>query len=101
MKAFISSTFGDLKPHRTHVIKTLRRAGVTVDPMEDWTADADEPKKFSAERLDGCNFCVLLLARRRGYIPDGEMESITQLEYRAARKNGLEILVFLLADDSC
>jgi hypothetical protein len=46
-KAFVSSTFVDLKEHRAHVISSLRRAGFVVDPMEDWTADSDEP---NAER---------------------------------------------------
>jgi hypothetical protein len=46
-KAFVSSTFEDLKAHRAFVIGALRSAGFSVDPMEDWTADADEPRRFS------------------------------------------------------
>ena len=37
-KAFVSSTFEDLKEHRAYVIKALRDAGIHVDPMENWTA---------------------------------------------------------------
>ena len=66
----MSSTFIDLKEHRAHVISSLRRAGFYVDPMEDWTAES-EPKKFSQDRLDGCDLGVLLVAFRRGYVPDG------------------------------
>ncbi len=99
-KAFVSSTFEDLKDHRVHVIRALRRAGFSVDPMEDWTADSDEPKQFSPERLEGCHLCVLLVAFRRGYIQDGESKSITQLEYEAAIKNGVDILVFMLNEDA-
>lgn len=95
-KAFVSSTFEDLKDHRAHVIRQLRRAGFSVDPMEDWTADSDEPKQFSQGRLKGCDLCVLLVAFRRGFVPDGEMRSITQLEYDAAVKQGVDILPFLL-----
>jgi hypothetical protein len=61
-KAFVSSTFEDLKDHRAHVIHSLRRAGFWVDPMEDWTADSDEPKQFSQDRLTGCKF--VRVARR-------------------------------------
>jgi hypothetical protein len=70
-QAFVSSTFVDLKEHRAHVITSLRNAGFSVDPMENWTADSDEPKKFSQERLKGCDLCVLLVGFRRGYVPDG------------------------------
>ncbi|TKB61806.1 MAG: DUF4062 domain-containing protein [Nitrospira sp.] len=93
-KAFVSSTFIDLKDHRAHVINSLRNAGFFVDPMENWTAESDEPKKCSQDRLDGCDLCVLLVAFRRGYVPEGETLSITQMEYEAALKHGVDVLVF-------
>jgi hypothetical protein len=34
-RAFVSSTYIDLKDHRAHVIRELRRSGFSVDPMED------------------------------------------------------------------
>src|SRR5262249_29971214 len=37
-----------------------------------------------AGRLDGCDVCILLVAYRRGHIPEGETPSITQLEYAIA-----------------
>ena len=97
-KAFVSSTFEDLKDHRAHVIESLRKAGIYVDPMEDWPAASKEPKVFSQERLKGCNLCVLLVARTRGFVPDGETLSITQLEYMAAIREGIDVLLFLLDD---
>jgi hypothetical protein len=33
-QAFVSSTFEDLKDHRADVIRSLRRAGISVNPME-------------------------------------------------------------------
>jgi formylglycine-generating enzyme required for sulfatase activity len=68
--------------------------------MEDWTADSDEPKNFSQDRLNGCDLCVLLVAFRRGYVPDGENLSITQLEYQAAVKQGTDILPFMLDENA-
>jgi len=100
MKAFISSTFTDLEQHRAHVIASLRRAGIVVDPMEEWTAESDEPRKFCSDRMKGADLCILLVARRRGHIPEGEIKSITQLEYAAALENGTDVLVFLLAEDA-
>ena len=52
-KAFVSSTYLDLKDHRAHVIRALEDAGFFVDPMEKWTSDANEPKVLSTERLEG------------------------------------------------
>lgn len=99
-KAFVSSTFEDLKDHRAHVIRSLRRAGFFVDPMEDWPADSDEPKQFSQDRLAGCHLCILLVAFRRGYVPGGESHSITQLEYEAAVKQGIDIFPLLLDENA-
>lgn len=99
-KAFLSSTFEDLKEHRAFVINALRKTGIVVDPMEDWSASPDEPKKFSCERIDDCDVLVLLVAFRRGYVPDGESLSITQLEHRRAVERGIPVLPFMLNDDA-
>ena len=96
LQVFISSTYEDLKDHRAHVIKELGRSRVFVDPMENWTAESDEPKEFSQDRLTGCDFCVLLVAFRRGYVPENETRSITQLEYEAAIAKPIDVLVYLL-----
>lgn len=96
IKAFVASTYHDLKDHRAHVIAELRKAGVIVDPMEDWTATQEEPKVFSKDRLEGCDYCILLVAFRRGFIPPGEKESITQMEYRYALANQIHVLPFVL-----
>jgi len=99
-KAFVSSTFEDLKAHRAYVIAALRRAGFYVDPMEEWTAATDEPKQFSQKRVEGCHLCVLLVAFRRGYVPEGEDLSITQLEYETAVRLSMGVLVFMLDENS-
>jgi tetratricopeptide (TPR) repeat protein len=99
-KAFVSSTFEDLKDHRGYVLRALRKAGFFVDPMEDWTAATEEPKEFSQARVQGCHLCILLVGFRRGHVPEGDHLSITQLEYEAARKLGLDILVFMLDEQA-
>lgn len=95
-KAFVSSTYEDLKDHRRYVIAELRSGGVHVDPMEEWTAAASVPKELSKRRVVDCNLCVLLVARRRGHIPQWADESITQMEYRQAVALGIDVLPFLL-----
>ena len=99
IKAFVSSTFEDLKLHRAQVVEQLRNLGVFVDPMENWASSKDEPQEFSQRRLDGCHLCILLVAFRRGFIPEDANESITQMEYHAALKNGIVVLPFMLKDD--
>ncbi|HEV7573804.1 MAG TPA: DUF4062 domain-containing protein [Thermoanaerobaculia bacterium] len=97
-KAFVASTFYDLEQHRAQVIDALRSAGFAVDPMENWSADADEPRRFSVDRLKGCSLCILLVGFRRGYIPENETRSITQIEYEEAKRRGIDVLPFLLDD---
>lgn len=99
-RAFVSSTFKDLEHHRARVVADLRKAGVTVEAMEDWTASASEPKQFSRDRLEGCDFCVLLVGLRRGYVPPGESRSITQMEYNEAVRREMDILVYLVREDA-
>lgn len=99
-RAFVSSTYADLAKHREYVIRALREAGISVDPMEDWTSSADEPRHFSTARIVGCDLCVLLIGFRRGHIPDGDTRSITQLEYEQARRLGIDVLAFMLDEDA-
>jgi hypothetical protein len=99
-KAFISSTYEDLRSHRAHVIEILRKSGFQVDPMEDWGAASDEPKAFSQARVNGCDLCILLVAFRRGFIPPGSTRSITQLEYDYALAHGMDVLVFMLDESA-
>lgn len=99
-RVFVSSTFEDLKRHRGFVIDWLREAGFFVDPMENWQSESDEPRRFSLERMKGCDVCVLLVAFRRGFIPSNSSDSIAQLEYRYAIDHGIEVLPFLLDEDA-
>jgi Domain of unknown function (DUF4062) len=99
-KAFVSSTFQDLRMHRAEAIEALRAAGFVVDPMEDNQADHNPPKQFCVDRLDGCKLCILLVAFRRGHIPDGDVRSLTQIEYDEAIRRGIDVLPFLLEDQT-
>ena len=99
-QAFVSSTYEDLKEHRARVIQTLRKSGFFVDPMEDWTAATDAPRQFSQDRVLGCDLFVLLVGLRRGHIPDNQSLSITQLEYMAAAREGIDTLVFMLDEQA-
>lgn len=44
IRAFVSSTYVDLKAHRAYVIGRLTAAGIFVDPMEKWSAASNAPR---------------------------------------------------------
>src|SRR6516164_438476 len=93
IRAFVSSTFRDLKDHRAYVIERLERSGIFVDPMERWAAASDEPKDLSTERVKDCQLCILLVGFRLGHVPEGSSLSITQMEFAEANRCGLKVLV--------
>ncbi len=66
--------------------------------MEDWTADPRRPAVFCHDRVVAAHVLVLLVGFRRGSVPPGHVLSITQLEYRAACEQGIDVLCFLFDD---
>jgi Domain of unknown function (DUF4062) len=100
IRAFVSSTYRDLKDHRAYVIDRLARGGIFVDPMETWTAANDEPKVLSQDRVRDCDLCILLVGFRRGHVPEGDARSITQMEYAEALRRGLHVLVFMANEEA-
>lgn len=100
-RAFVSSTYLDLYRHRQQAIVALQKAGFAIDPMEAWTADSAEPTALSLERLESVDLFVLLVAWRRGNIPNKTLNlSITQLEYNEAIKHNIDCLVLLLDEEA-
>jgi Domain of unknown function (DUF4062) len=99
-KAFVAATKKDLDRQRAYVIQQLRDAGLTVDPMENWPADADDPAVVSSRRTADCAFCIALVAFQRGSIAqkDSRRRSITEIEIDSAIRNGTRVLIFLLRD---
>jgi hypothetical protein len=97
-RAFVSSTFEDLREHRKLVIDALRQAGIDADVMEEYSASSKAPREFCADRMKRCNVCILLVAFRRGDFPPSEQVSFTQIEYEEARKQHIDVLPFLLKD---
>lgn len=103
MKVYISSTFRDLREHRTAVDRALRRMGHDVIGMEQYVADGGRPldKCLSDVRL--VDAYVIVLAWRYGFVPDADnpgRTSVTEFEYREAVKVGKPILAFLLDPDA-
>lgn len=99
MKAFLSSTFTDLKEYRCTATEALERLGQQVGRMEVFGAQPSEPTAASLSGVDDCDLFVGVYAHRYGFIPLGSDTSITEQEFAHARKCGKPIFCFLLDED--
>jgi hypothetical protein len=98
---YLSSTYADLQAHRKAVYDQLRRMQHSVKAMEDYVARDDRPADACVRDVVASNLYVGVFAWRYGYVPkedNPESLSVTEMEYRAAAKNNIPRLVFLLDD---
>jgi hypothetical protein len=118
MRIFVSSTFEDLREHRSAAIRVLRQLGHEVLAMEDLVAASAAPLVKVIEMIDRSDAYVGIFAWRYGYVPgrdpspapqtqappvkDAEWgeTSITHYEYLRALERQLPVMAFLL-DERC
>ena len=103
MHAYVSSTFRDLKTCRARVSEVLRRLDFLDVAMEHYGADERRPVERCVQDVSSSDLYVGVVAFRRGYVPDENNPdelSITEMEYEAAKANGIDTLVFLLHEDA-
>lgn len=99
-RIYISSTYSDLAAARESVYRALRRAGHEAIAMEDYVAADQRPLERCLADVASCDAYVGIFAWRYGYVPPGESRSITELEFREARRQGIPTLLFLLHEDA-
>jgi hypothetical protein len=99
-KIYISSTYSDLVEHRQQVYDILRKRRYDVIAMEDYVATDTRPLDKCLADVASSDIYIGIFAWRYGYVPLGEVKSITELEYRQAGQSGLERLIFLLDEDA-
>jgi hypothetical protein len=99
-KIYLSSTYEDLKDYREAVYRALRQLRHDVISMEDYVACGERPLDKCLADVAGCEAYVGVFAWRRGFVPEGQAASITELELAEAERCGLPCLIFLLADDA-
>lgn len=97
---YVSSTFADLRAHRSALSLAIRRLGHVDIAMEYYVAENARPLDRCLRDAGSCDLYVGLFARRYGFCPPGEQRSITELEFRAASAGGIDCLCFLLAEDA-
>jgi tetratricopeptide (TPR) repeat protein len=99
-KIYVSSTYSDLVEHRQQVYDVLRKMRYDVMAMEDYVATDKRPLDKCLADVASCDLYIGIFAWRYGYIPPGQEQSITELEYRQAGQSNLERLIFLLDEDA-
>jgi len=96
MRIFLSSTYVDLIEYRQAAAEALERLGQQVGRMEIFGARPVEPSDACLSEIADCDLFVGIYAHRYGYIPDGSMVSITEAEFRHARKLNKPIFCFVV-----
>ncbi len=98
MKVFISSTMTDLIAERASVATALEQFNVfDVLRAEMFSAQADASRIKCITAAATADLVILILGGRYGFIPEIENPdalSVTHLEYRAARADGVPVLAF-------
>ena len=98
-KVFISSTYLDLQEYRAMAIEVVNRYKCQPVAMEHFMAQPEESKKVCENEIKQCDIFVGIYAHRYGFIPEGEDQSITQLEYELAKTLGKDCLCFIIDKD--
>ena len=101
-KVYVSSTFVDLEKHRLKVKEALERAQYDVESMEKYPAFDERPKDKCLADVAECDYYVLILAHRYGFVPredNPQKRSITHLEYEHAVANKKPMLAFVISED--
>lgn len=99
MNVFISSTFTDLEEIRRDTLNFFNQFAMTPLAMEVWSSAKDDPVRRCLDKVRESNLFIGIYGQRYGFIPDGYDVSITELEYLEARKNNIDILVFIMNDE--
>lgn len=105
LKVMISSTLLDLPAHRKAAEDAVLRAGCVPLMMEHGTATSDSNAiQFSLALLDQADLYIGIFAQRYGFIPKNRKDnpkgwSVTEHEYRRAKKRGIPRLIYLADKD--
>jgi predicted ATPase len=102
-KAYVSSTFFDLREYRERVRSVLRHLGHDDMAMEYYVAEERRPVDRSLADVAACDFFICIIAWRYGWIPlfDNPDElSIIEMEYLRAKQLGKPCLMFMLDENA-
>ena len=100
LRVFISSTMKDLANERDAVCRKLESFNFTPVNAEGWLPDGSKSWNRIVAELEESDLFVLLLGDSYGWVPKtgakSELQmSVTEIEYREAREQGIPVLPFL------
>ncbi|MGW4641382.1 HEAT repeat domain-containing protein [Sphaerisporangium sp. NPDC004334] len=99
-KAYVSSTYRDLRDERAAVRQALHEMRVADLAMEAYVAGAHPAVEKCLADVRDCDLYIGIFAWRYGHVPPDHDRAITELEYRAAVEAGIPVLIFLLHEDA-
>lgn len=100
LRIFISSTMKDLRNERFAVVERLRSYNFDPVNAEGWGPDGNSSWLRIESEIESSDLFVLIIGEKYGWIPtDGSQShlglSVTHLELKKARVNGITVLPFL------
>jgi len=96
MKVFLSSTYLDLVEYRKKAAEALARLRQEAGWMEIFGARPEEPQEASLNEVETSDIFVGIYAHRYGHIPAKSKISITEAEFRHAKKLKKPMFCFVL-----
>lgn len=98
-KVMISSTVLDLPEYRAQVKQACNALEMVPKMMEDLPAVDKDGIAASLEMVDKADVYVGIFAHRYGSEADGDLRSITEMEYERAMERDMPRLIFVMDDD--
>ncbi|MEO8595859.1 MAG: DUF4062 domain-containing protein [Candidatus Solibacter sp.] len=95
-RVFVSSTSIDMAEERGALRAALSKmGGVEFAGMEDWGARANPPVQESLREVRNSDIYIGVIGDRYGFVDESTNQSVTELEYRAAKEHGKPCLIFI------
>ncbi len=98
-KVFISSTYKDLKHHRTEIWKRIQNLDIEVLGMENFGARKSSPLETCLEEVDRSDIYIGIISMCAGTIHSELKKSYTELEYQRALEKGKDIWIYLIDEN--
>ncbi len=103
MRVYLSGTYKDLTEHRRAAYQQLRTMHHDVIGMEDYVASDQRPVQKCLADVAESDVYLGIFGWRYGFVPprdNPQRRSITELEYRCAKRLNKPCLIFLSQEDA-
>lgn len=99
LKVFVSSPCESLKDHRKEIKRILNNLGCKEPFLSEYHGSRiSSPYNTCLKEVENCDLFILLLGSQYGWIPPNRKSSVTEIEYKRARKCNRHILVYKLTN---